>query len=69
MAGLMDEEEINPTEEEGSGQSSFAYDLERSVPTRLGTILDDFSEEDEEEDVPDSLATPNHRSNKAVANA
>mmetsp|Transcript_12335 Transcript_12335/g.23585 ORF Transcript_12335/g.23585 Transcript_12335/m.23585 type:complete len:160 (+) Transcript_12335:103-582(+) len=69
LAGLMDEEEINPNnndnceddDQEGSFQSSFgssfAYDLERSVPTRLGTIIDDyFSEEEEEEDmIPDSF--------------
>ena len=34
---FMGEEEINPEE---PYQSSFAYDLESSIPTRLGTIID-----------------------------
>ena len=34
---FMGEEEINPEE---PYQSSFAYDLESSIPARLGTIID-----------------------------
>lgn len=51
LAGLMDEEEINANSEkdrEGSFHSSFAYDMERSVPSKLNTIFDDFSEEEDE---------------------
>ena len=47
----MDEEEINANSEkdrEGSFHSSFAYDMERSVPSKLNTIFDDFSEEEDE---------------------
>ena len=47
LSNLMDEEEINPDD---SFQSSFAYDMERSIPARLGTILDQANEEDEDED-------------------
>ena len=50
LSNLMDEEEINPINED-SFQSSFAYDMfESSIPARLGTILDQAFEDDEEEE-------------------
>jgi hypothetical protein len=46
---FMGEEEIPG--DDSWNQSSFAYDMERSIPTRLGTIQDlDFTEEEEEDD-------------------
>lgn len=53
LSNLMNEEEINPEDEESlSFQSSFAYDdiIEpRNFPERLGTILDQSEAEDEDE--------------------
>jgi hypothetical protein len=47
---FMGEEEI-PGDNDSFNQSSFAYDMERSIPTRLGTIQDsDITEEEEEDD-------------------
>jgi hypothetical protein len=46
---FMGEEEIPG--DDSFNQSSFAYDMERSIPTRLGTIQDsDITEEEEEDD-------------------
>lgn len=53
LAEFMCEEEINPTEQD-SFQSSFAYDLQKSIPTKLGTILDDYFSEGEDEDEHDN---------------
>ena len=50
LSTLMDEEEINPQDE--SFHSSFAYDdimEQRSIPARLGTILDQSETEEEYE--------------------
>lgn len=65
LSQLMDEEEIEGPESDDF-QSSFACDMERSIPARLGTI-DDLSEEEEEEecstngDTGESLSKSNHR--------
>lgn len=58
LSNLMDEEEINPINED-SFQSSFAYDMfESSIPARLGTILDQAFEDDEEEEGESSSSPP-----------
>lgn len=71
LATFMDEEEINPhLPNEQSFQSSFEYDLDCSIPTRLGTIWDDFteSEEEQQDGMPvDSLTTSPHRATDPTA--
>ena len=67
LGQFLEEEEINPEE---SFTSSFAYDMECSIPTQLGTILDQ-TEEDEDDDWAcqggDALSRSNHLAATAKA--
>lgn len=66
---LEEEEEPEIHHSDDQFQSSFAYDMESSIPARLGTILDlDLTEEEEDDDdlVNAALSKSNHHNNGAT---
>lgn len=50
LSQLMGEEEIPGDFDDDDLGTSFACDLDRSIPTRLGTTIEDDEEEEEEDD-------------------